>query len=283
MLGLLGALAAPVAAQNVLFVENDGKPCLVRAARDTYPCIEVNGKLERVPGHRFALKPVEEFIPFFVAVRHLEVKSTYLMVNGTGEMNNELNFRAEFETGYRLDDVFLLLDMQTDRAGRAFFLYEVGRLVPHEAKLVRLTAPLAYPIGSGQFQFHLFVGGAEALHSEIPAINREAVLDRMIAKRVANLPDGGPRPFVGPVPEYPAALRKANVPGQAVISFWLRTTGSVRDPVIKSATDPALGEAALVAARLWRFLPQVKDGHPVETQVEMPFNFGPPPKPAEKT
>jgi TonB family protein len=50
----------------------------------------------------------------------------------------------------------------------------------------------------------------------------------------------------------------------------------VLDPQVKEASDPAFGESAVVAARQWRFLPRVKNGRAVETQVDMPFDFAPP-------
>ncbi len=140
---------------------------------------------------------------------------------------------------------------------------------------MHFTVPLAYPLAPGPVPFHIFVRGIEALHSEMPFFAREAVLDSMIAKRVENQPDGGPKPFLGPAPEYPASLRKTNISGQAVVTLWIRVSGAVRDPVVKSATDPAFGEAALAAARTWRFIPRVKDGNPVECKVDMPFIFVP--------
>jgi TonB family protein len=274
-----GVLAGPLAAQNVLYVEYDGKPCLVQSAKGLQPCIEINGKLTSVNGHRFALKKIDEYLPVFIAVRNLNVRSTYDTVNGTGQMNNLMMFNASFETSYRLDDVFLLLDLDVAQAGKVFFLYEVGRLEPNDPKPLSLTVPLASPLGSGQFHFHLFVGGAEALHSEISFFEREASLDRQIAKRIAAVQDAAPKPFIGPVPEYPAALRKSHLKGQAVITIRIRANGSIADPVLKSATNPAFGTAALAAAREWRFLPRVKGGHPVESKVDMPFLFSPPEQP----
>ena len=82
-----------------------------------------------------------------------------------------------------------------------------------------------------------------------------------------------PRPFVGPSPEYPPGLRKAKVKGEAMIRLQIRANGAVLDPQVRSASDPAFGEAALAAIRMWRFLPKVKDGRPVGTEAEMPFSF----------
>lgn len=283
LLALLMALAGPLAAQNLLFVEHGGKPCLVVDALNNQPCIELDGKVVDVRGDRLALKHVEEYLPVYVAVTNLEVGSTSASVNGGSPINTDLHFHATFETPYRLDHVFLLLDMDVESAGKVLFLYQVGHLEPRDPKSVSVLVPLARSLGSGHFQLHLFVGGAEALHSAISSYDCDLVVDRMIAKRVAKLPDGGPKPFLGPAPTYPAALLKTKVDGQAVITLWIRPQGSVRDPVVKSATDPAFGEAALAAARLWRFLPRIKDGHAVETKVDLPFIFTPPGKTVEKS
>ena len=51
------------------------------------------------------------------------------------------------------------------------------------------------------------------------------------------------------------------------------SNGDLLDPVIKSASQPAFGEAALRAVKLWRFLPRVKNGYPVETVADVPIVF----------
>ena len=73
-----------------------------------------------------------------------------------------------------------------------------------------------------------------------------------------------------------AALRKAGVKGKAVVTVRITPQGTVRDPVVESASDPAFGEAALAAVRQWRFIPRVEDGRAVEARVNMPFVFAPP-------
>ncbi len=279
VLALFCTLTGPLAAQNVLYVEYDGKPRLVQGAEGTEPRIELSGKLTTVNGNRFALKKIEEYLPIFISVRDLQVRSTYDTVDGAGQLNNTMFFNAKFETSYRLENVFLLLDLDLDQAGKVFFLYEVGRLEPNKPKPLSLKVPLASQLGSGQFHFHLFVAGAEALHSEISFFERESSLDRMIARRIANVQEAAPKPFIGPAPEYPALLWKSKIKGQAVITIRIRPNGSILDPAVKSASDPAFGEAALAAAREWRFLPRVKNGHPVESVVQMPFLFSPPEKP----
>jgi TonB family protein len=49
----------------------------------------------------------------------------------------------------------------------------------------------------------------------------------------------------------------------------------VLDPTIVEASDPAFGEAAVEALRVWRFIPAIKNGHPVEITANMPLDFSP--------
>lgn len=277
LVAVLAALVSTVAAQNVLLVEYGGKTLLVRGADGIRPKVEIEGKLVAVPGYRFALRQVEEYLPVFISVRNMEVRTTYSNVVGTAsEVNHEFHFRARFETPYRLDDVYVVLELETERAGKVLFLYRVGRLDPNDTKPVSITAPLAFPLGSGHFRFHIFMGGAEVMHSEIPFPEREAALDRMVTKRIESVKDAEVKLFIGPAPDFPSSMGKAKTKGQAAIALRIGTTGRVLDPVIKSATDPVFGEAALAAVRMWRFLPKVKDGHPVETPAVIPFVFTPP-------
>jgi len=268
---------APLAAQQLLYTEYAGQMHLVRRARDTRPCVEVEGKLVTAPGDRYALRKIDEYLPVFISVQDLNVRTTHLEIVGSPtQLNHEFHFKARFETPYRLDDVFMVLDLDTESAGKTLFLCEIGQLTPREPKPVALTIPLAYALGSGHFHIHLFVGGPEALHSAIPFAEREAALDRMVAKRIQAAGDAEPKLFIGPTPEYPSSLRKAKAKGQTVVSVRIGTNGRTLEPVVKSASDPAFGEAALAAVRLWRFLPKVKDGRPVETKAEIPFDFAPP-------
>ena len=54
-------------------------------------------------------------------------------MDGAGQMNNMMLFKARFETSYRLEDVFLVMDLDMAQAGKVFFLSEVGRLEPNKS------------------------------------------------------------------------------------------------------------------------------------------------------
>lgn len=254
--------------------EDDGKFYVVCAAKGSRPCVEKDGKVESIDAGSFVLREVPEYLPAFISVRDIKVRTSSMSAGlSSDSINNNFFFDATFESKYRLKDVFLVLYLETEKAGKAVFLNEIGDLEPDAAVPVSVGVPMNGALGSGHYTIYLFAGHSEVLQSEIPFAAQEAALARMVAKRIENVHDAAPKLFIGTFPEYPAALKKANIKGQVVISVRIGANGAVYDPVVKSATDPAFGEAALTAVRLWRFLPRVKDGVPVETLANLPFNF----------
>jgi TonB family protein len=274
---LLPFLAPPLAAQHVLVAEDGGKMLLVCGANGTVPCVEKEGKVVPITPHGFALRSVPEYLPVYVAVRNVNVRTTYMSTqSGTGQFSNDFHFNADFETSYRLKDVFVVLALSSERSGDTLFLWEVGALEPNRPKGVSIIVPMPGPIGSARYTLHVFSGGAEVLQTLLPFGERYAALNRMVASRIKDVHNAPPQLFFAPPPEYPPALRKANIKGQAVISGRIVANGEVLDPVVKSATDPAFGQAALDAVKQWRFLPRVKDDYPVETKADLPIVFAPP-------
>jgi len=271
----------PVFGQNVLVSDYKGKLLPVVRASDLRPMVEVDGKLKLGDGRRFGLVKVPEYLPVFVSVRNLDVGSQYVDMNGS-DINHDFRFRARLETPYRLEDVFVVLEMETDSAGKTIFLSEVGDLAPHRPKSIFLRIPMNSALGSGHYKLHLFSHGAEVFHSKLDPTYCDAVVDQMVHKRLAGVTNAAPTLFVGPGPEYPAALLKKNLVGHVVISLRIGANGRVYDPAVVSASDPAFGEAALTAVRLWRYLPRVEDGRPVETRASLPMDFPPPEEDAKK-
>lgn len=274
-LGLV--VAGSLRAQNMLLVEYEGRAAIVRGAAGARPVIEQDGRQQVIRANRFALKPVEEYVPVFVAVREPNVTSYTTTTEDAGaEFNNELRYRAWFESPFGLENVFVVLDLRGEKAGHLLFLYEVGRLEPRTPKQVSILVPMTFSLGQGRYDTHVFVDGNEVLNSSIPSEVREAALDRMVAKRVARLANADLQLFVGPAPEYPERLRRSQVKGRAIVAVRVTARGQPVDVVAKEATDPAFGEAAVTAVRQWRFLPPVRNGKPVETAAEIPFAFAPP-------
>ncbi len=274
LLGLAG-FVPPVSAQMAVFVQQGGKAQLVRSAQGTQPYVEVDGKLVEASARQYALKPAKEYLPFFVAVSHVSESTSFDRI-GDERVNFAFHFTATFESAYALEHTYLVLDIDTLTKGHVLFLYGIGPLKPGVPSPVTLVVPLPSELGPGNYRYHVFVDGLEALHSGVPPAEREAAMDHMVASRIAGQKEAPPKLFVGPNPEYPAALLKSKVKGAVAIDLEIDPEGRVVDPVVKSATDPAFGDAALAAVRNWRFLPRVHLGKPVGTKVEIPFNFTPP-------
>ena len=276
LLGILlaGSIASPVFAQNALCVVRNGQTYVVQKVARGSVYIQEGDKLVTAKPDQVGLAPVKEFDPVFVSVRGLHVKTSYVTLAGSGsDINNEFHFNATFESPYFLREAFLVLELDMEHGTQRIFFQEIGDLLPGKARNVEVVIPLAEQLGSGKLQLHIFTEGREVFHSEQPWQFRENALDKMVLKRIEGEQDAPPRPLVGPVPEYPAALRKARVKGEAVVAVHLTRLGVVADPEVLRATDPAFGEAALVAVRQWRFLPRVQKGQPVEALVNVPFAF----------
>jgi TonB family protein len=265
-----------VVAQSILVTEHKGKPFPVVGAKGMRPYVEIDGKRVVGDGMKFGLKKVSDFLPVFVKVRGLKVSTSSLnLVNSGAQLNNEFHFRADFESPYSLKDVFLVLELTMEEGGDSLFLYEIGTLESNRPRPIGVTARTGYPLGAGRFKFHLFSGGLEILHSELPFATREAMLDRLIARRIKDRPDGPPSVLFGPTPEYPAKLGKTKTAGEVKMRVRIRATGAVLDATVESATEPAMGESALAAIRQWRFLPRIKNGHAIETVAVIPIEFTP--------
>jgi TonB family protein len=267
-------------AQNYLVVEHKDQFYVVRKVYNGFAYIQEGEKLVSVRKTKAGLVPAPEFLPVFVAVRNLKVSTSYVSISGSGnDINNTFHLQANFESPYVVPDAFLVLELHTENAGRQIYYQEIGTLKPGRPRSVEVHAPMGYKMGEGKFQLHLFSGGEELFHSQQPMPYREGMLDRMVVKRTAGLKDAMPAPFVGPVPEYPKSLLKAKTAGAAQVQIHLTRNGVVTNPVLLKASDPAFGESALEAVRQWRFLPRIKEGRPVESDVVMPFDFAPPAEP----
>jgi len=269
-------LASSAHAQHALVADYKGNARLVRRVVETEPYVDDGtGKLVPATSFKYALTDAREFTPVFVSIRNLHADSSYVEEMGSGsQLNHEFHFKADFESPFGLKNVFVVLDLKTEEAGKALFIHEVGDLGPRQLKSVRSTVRMGYGIGEGRFQVHVFSDGVEVFNSLMPFDYVEAKLDEIVRKQIQGETDAGPRPFVGPAPEYPAKLWNAKVAGKAMVKFTVGRTGRVLNPEVVSATDPAFADSALAAARQWRFLPRIKNGVPVETPVQMPFVFG---------
>jgi len=270
------AAAASASAQHLLYAKTDAGPRLVKRVLHNTPWVDDGaGKLVRAE-RQYMLQRAPEFLPVFVSLRDVQVKTSALhLMNGGGQLNREFHFKAKLESAIPLDDVYVVFDLNNETSGRAIWVQEVGRLPAHELKDFAVVVPVSEDVSRGKYLVHVFAGGLEVLNSRMPQGQINAGYARIVAHKIKGVTDAPPQPLIGPAAEYPSALRKKRVHGQAVIACQISTKGEVLDPVVKSASDPAFGEAALAAARDWRFVPRVVDGKPVNAPADLPFEFSP--------
>lgn len=275
-LALALGVATQLPAQQALYVEYKDKAHAVHKVHNGWVTIIVDGKPVEFIAKRSVLQPVEEYLPVLVAVKDVEVRSTGRTSSAGGSFNNDFRLNADFTSPTALNDVFLVLELNYEDVGQRIFFQEIGELKADTPHYIAVAVPLQEKLGAGKYRLHVLAGGREVFNTKQPEKYREAMLDKMVATRIAGVTQANPKPFVAPAPEYPAALRKAGPKGDTVVMIRISPRGVVLDPVVESATDPAFGEAALAAVRQWRFLPQVKEGHAVEARVSLPFAFSPP-------
>jgi TonB family protein len=269
----LATLAGRLTAQSVLYAENAGQMLLVRGAMGLSPLVEVNGKLVFASAKQLALGQGGEYLPIYIDVQHM-VATSRVANYQSGAVFSEFVFKADLVSPYRLDGVFMVLEIKFADNTSALFLHEVGDLKAYKPFFLSLPLHIDAKISPGsQFHMHLFVAGQEVLRPDLSPAEQDKIIDQMVAKRIAAVVNAGPKRFTGPDPAYPETQFREGISGDASIKFRIGTRGEVLEPSVSHASDPAFGQAALDAVKQWRFIPKMRDGHPVEATVEVPLAF----------
>ena len=86
-----------------------------------------------------------------------------------------------------------------------------------------------------------------------------------------------PEPVSKPMPAYPPLAARAQVGGAVLMELLVDETGVVREVKVLRGIKPNLGldEAAVAAARKWRFKPATKNGVPVKVYITQTTIFKP--------
>ena len=80
--------------------------------------------------------------------------------------------------------------------------------------------------------------------------------------------------FISKTMVYPASAKENGVEGKVVVSFVVKTDGTIGNIKIKRMVDPDLeAEAIRIVKKMPKWNPAVKDGKAVESIVDFPFNF----------
>ena len=84
--------------------------------------------------------------------------------------------------------------------------------------------------------------------------------------------DSKPTAIHRPAPSL-SAKEKAATPGRVMVIFIIDEKGRVKDPKIKSSSNPALEAVALRTVKKWRYQPPSRDGKPVSTRSRQQIDF----------
>lgn len=74
-------------------------------------------------------------------------------------------------------------------------------------------------------------------------------------------------------PSYPVDMKNARISGPAAVLVLISRTGNIKDVQPLYAPTPELLQAAVEAAKQWRYAPLIREGRPVETMTEIHMNF----------
>jgi len=91
-------------------------------------------------------------------------------------------------------------------------------------------------------------------------------------------PPSAPPVLRTPPPKYPAAAVEHKISGKVLLVIDIDARGNPVEVVVERA-EPAgvFDQAAIDAARQWKFIPEVRDGKPVASRVRVPVEFEIPP------
>jgi TonB family protein len=76
-------------------------------------------------------------------------------------------------------------------------------------------------------------------------------------------------------PAYPPAAVPDKLQGQVIVRIVVDENGDVESAEVISG-NPLLANAAVDAAKQWKFKPYIRNGQPVKAAVKLPFDFAPP-------
>jgi TonB family protein len=79
-------------------------------------------------------------------------------------------------------------------------------------------------------------------------------------------------PVLAEKAEYPPEAERAKIQGEVIVKVHVSETGDVDSAEVVSG-EPALSNAALEAAKKWKFKPFIRNGEPAGASALLPFDF----------
>ncbi|HEX9782154.1 MAG TPA: energy transducer TonB [Opitutaceae bacterium] len=277
-----GSLVATAAFAQKTFVvlENDVAK-VVREVRFGSALVEVDGKMRKGSGMRYALRDVAVYGEGFITVLKFEVGTSHMEFIGSGaRLNREIEIRGRLSSETALQRCFFVLEITSGRDKGVLFA-EIPDLVLGKIEGIYLRFPLADDLDESHYRLHFFSDGLEILYSKMPPGYIEEHKRKTEAFLLRDQPDRAPRPVSAVKPVYPADHLARGTNGTATVRCKIDRRGGVSEAAVLRATDPAFGESAVEAVRQWKFDPAVKNHQHIAVTVDIPFNFKPPPLPVK--
>jgi len=120
---------------------------------------------------------------------------------------------------------------------------------------------------------------AEARQAQIEATlawkakTTQAIADRKLFKVAADGEVLPPQQISAPPPQYRKEDRKAGSQGLVILGAIIDEEGNVADITVLKGSSESLNEAAVEAARKWKFKPATRNGEPVAVLFNLTINF----------
>ena len=163
----------------------------------------------------------------------------------------------------RLDRLFGEKDVRTAIVSMQLAKWQLAR-EQYGAALGMLRTPLAV-FAANQANFGLEIATRAFIVQALEGLGRhdEATRHCLIIGRLSG--QGRYLPLVKVQPQYPPAALKQGRTGWVVVEFTVDKEGYVRDARVADASSPVFRDAALAAARQFRYAPRFEGGKPVAT------------------
>ncbi len=157
-----------------------------------------------------------------------------------------------------------------------------GRVIVPQAPLAKHGTPV--PVPEAEISPEASYPTQADLSSRGEPAGTEEVEGGGIPERPVEIPEEGPPPPFVPVekmpviihsgiPSYPSVAARADLEGRVIVSVWVDKQGLPRQVVIANSTNEIFNDAALEAARQYRFIPAYMNAGPVSVWVSLAFNF----------
>lgn len=290
-----GALHASAPRPSMVTTEYQGKMLPVVRMVGTDPVVMVDGKEKRIRTEpSYILSRAESFSPHRVKLLRINLDRTAFAIvadeSNQGEnaprfgntyFDTTLQSRETLKGGYAAIVMYVIDQVDGELSfPTQVVVRDLPELPAGKETVVRISAPLGTMRNDLRYFLQIFdANGREVITSNMdPAWDYYAMRDaqqlkRGIRKYLAQHP--GENRAVEPV-MMPKPVFADGVPvPKSEISAVLEITpeGTVRQITLRGELESSAYQDIAQALRGWLFLPQLKDGQPVATKVQVPLQF----------